>query len=159
MSDDVTLGMSIPLDSDGFLRRECPTCEREFKWLPSLDQDDKAPDRVPDGGYFCPYCGVQAPANAWLTQAQVSLAQNMVHTEILGPILKGFADSIEGIGQKSGGMTSTSVEYDEPDKLDPLTELDDMKRIDFACHPSEPLKVLDEWTTSVHCLICGELSD
>ena len=25
--------MEIPLDSDGFLRRECPTCEREFKWL------------------------------------------------------------------------------------------------------------------------------
>lgn len=29
--------MSDPLDSDGFLRRECPTCEREFKWLPSCE--------------------------------------------------------------------------------------------------------------------------
>ena len=157
MNDDVALGMSVPLDSDGFLRRECPTCEREFKWLPSLDQDEDQ-ECVPDGGYFCPYCGVQAPTNAWLTHAQLSLAQNMVQTEILGPMLKGFADSIEGIGRKSGGMISASVEYDEPDKLDPLTEIDDMKRIDFVCHPSEPLKVLDEWTKPVHCLICGELS-
>ncbi len=32
MTDDkVSFGMTIPLDSDGFLRRECPTCEREFK--------------------------------------------------------------------------------------------------------------------------------
>lgn len=157
MNDDLTLGMSVPLDSDGFLRRECPTCEREFKWLPSLDQDE-GPERVPDGGYFCPYCGVQAPTNVWLTQAQQSLAQNMVSTEILGPMLKRFAENVEGLGQKSGGIISASVDYDEPDKIDPLTELDDMKRIDFVCHPSEPLKVLDDWTKQVHCLICGELN-
>ena len=24
--------VSFPLDSDGFIRRECPHCEREFKW-------------------------------------------------------------------------------------------------------------------------------
>lgn len=31
----MSFGMTIPLDSDGFLRRECPICEREFKWRPS----------------------------------------------------------------------------------------------------------------------------
>jgi hypothetical protein len=41
MSDEVQLSMSLPLDGDGFLRRECPTCEREFKWLPSPDQLEK----------------------------------------------------------------------------------------------------------------------
>ena len=62
---EVTLSMAIPVDSDGFLRRECPTCEREFKWLPT-SQGDGGAAAVPDGGYFCPYCGVQAPADAWL---------------------------------------------------------------------------------------------
>ncbi len=71
--DDVTLEMSMPLDSDGFLRRECPTCEREFKWYyTSEEQGDAAP--IADGGYFCPYCGVQAESNTWLTQAQAELA-------------------------------------------------------------------------------------
>jgi hypothetical protein len=30
---DVSIPMSLPLDGDGFLRRECPKCERQFKWL------------------------------------------------------------------------------------------------------------------------------
>lgn len=59
MSDEVRLSMSIPLDSEGFARWECPTCEREFKSLPTPDGQEPVP--VADGGYFCPYCGVQAP--------------------------------------------------------------------------------------------------
>jgi len=137
--DDVTLSMPIPLDSDGFLRRECPTCEREFKWLHTPDQEGSSQSSA-DGGYFCPYCGVQAPGGSWLTGAQVALAQNMVATETIGPMLSKFAN----------------LRYDPPDKLDPLTEVDDMIRVDFECHPSEPVKVLDDWTTPARCLICGE---
>ena len=141
MSDDeVTLGMSIPLDSDGFLRRECPTCEREFKWLQTSGETDEGTETADEGGYFCPYCGVQAPADTWLTGAQVALAQNIVATELVRPMLRKFGT------------------YDEPERLDPLTEADDMTRVDFACHPSEPLKVLDDWRKVVRCLICGKLN-
>ena len=28
--------------------------------------------------------------------------------------------------------------------------------VDFGCHPDEPVKVLDDWSGKVHCLICGE---
>ena len=138
MSDDkLSFGMTIPLDSDGFLRRECPTCEREFKWRPSEDQADEhvEPD---DAGYFCPYCGVQAPTDTWLTQAQVALAQNIVVREVIGP------------------MVSKLGAYEAPDELDPLTEADDMSLVSFPCHPSEPLKVLDNWRKPTHCLICGQ---
>jgi hypothetical protein len=41
--------------------------------------------------------------------------------------------------------------------VEPLTEADGITRIDFGCHPSEPLKVLDDWHEPVHCLICGQL--
>ena len=45
--DDLALEMSMPLDSDGFLRRECPTCEREFKWLyTSEEEGTSAPIRM-----------------------------------------------------------------------------------------------------------------
>jgi len=37
----------------------------------------------------------------------------------------------------------------------PLTEPDDMRRIDFACHPAEPVKVLESWSEPPHCLVCG----
>ena len=139
MSDDeVSFGMTIPLDSDAFLRRECPTCEREFKWRPSAGEDEEDAEPVYDGGYFCPYCGVQAPADAWLTKAQLALAQNIIATEFIGP------------------MVSKLGAHKEPEKLDPLTEVDDMTRIVFPCHPSEPLKVLDDWCKAVRCLICGK---
>ena len=140
MTDDkVTLAMTIPLDSDGFLRRECPTCEREFKWRPSEVEAEEhvEPD---DAGYFCPYCGVQAPVDAWLTSAQVALAQNIVAREVIGP------------------MVSKIGRYEAPDELGPLTEADDMTLVVFSCHPSEPLKVLDDWHKPAYCLICGKVS-
>jgi DNA-directed RNA polymerase subunit RPC12/RpoP len=139
--DEVALSMEIPVDSDGFLRRECPTCEREFKWLPSLAGEDEASD-IADGGYYCPYCGVQASADAWFTKAQLELAERIVQAEVVGPMLRKFAHG-------------TSGQAEEPE---PLTEGDDMRRIDFTCHPSEPLKVLDDWRQPVRCLVCGQPS-
>ncbi len=53
-------------------------------------------------------------------------------------------------------MVSKLGAYEEPEKLDPLTEVDDMTRIVFPCHPSEPLKVLDDWRMAVRCRICGK---
>jgi DNA-directed RNA polymerase subunit RPC12/RpoP len=153
--DDVTLEMSMPLDSDGFLRRECPTCEREFKWFYTPEEEGTAA-LIIDGGYFCPYCGVQAETNTWLTQTQVEVAQNMVATQVLGAMLKKFGDDIKGIGRSSGGVMSAEVKYDAPDELDPLTEVDDMTRVDFECHPTEPVKVLDDWDKPVRCLMCGQ---
>ena len=83
---------------------------------------------------------MQAQTNTWLTEAQVELAQNIVATQAIGPMLKKFGDSLT---------------YHPPDELDPLTEVDDMTRVDFECHPTEPVKVLDTWDKPVRCLICG----
>ena len=159
MSDDeVTLGMSLPLDSDGFLRRECPTCEREFKWLPSSDDNDAGATPSPDGGYFCPYCAIQVPDGQWFTKAQVELAENTVATQVVGPMLENFTRDLDSIGRRSGGFLSVSAKYDGPDEMEPLTEADDMKRVDFACHPGEPVTVLDDWVGPVFCLLCGEVA-
>jgi hypothetical protein len=147
--------MTIPLDSDGFLRRGCPTCEREFKWLPASEDDDAV--GMLDGGYFCPYCGVQALADAWFTEAQLTLAQSIAEAEVLEPMLSKFADDIARTF-RGPGMTTQSTPRRPADQTEPLTEADDMTRVDFACHPSEPLKVLDDWHEPVHCLICGQLN-
>ena len=72
MSDEVQLSVALPLDSDGFLRRECPTCEREFKWLPLPDtegdeaviagnEEGKAPE-----SYYCPQ-GLPSASTSRLT--------------------------------------------------------------------------------------------
>ena len=76
VSDDVQISVPLPLDVDGFLRRECPTCERELKWRPTPEGEEPIP--MPDGGYFCPYCGVQASPDAWLTEAQAAQVQQIL---------------------------------------------------------------------------------
>ena len=142
MSDgEVTLDMAVPVDSDGFLRRECPTCEREFKWRPSSADEEEASDTA-DGGYFCPYCGVQAPVDAWFTKAQLELAEHIVQVEVVDPMLRKFTGDISGHAGEPG----------------PLTEDDDMRRTNFTCHPLEPLKILDDWDQPARCLICGQTS-
>ena len=137
--DEHVTHMTVPLDSDGFLRRECPTCEREFKWLPSDDSEPAEP-----GGYYCPYCAIQALLDHWLTKQQVELAQDVVAREIADPMLKDFA-------RRLGGTYKSNA----PSESMELTEEDDMCRVDFACHPAEPVKVFDDWSRAVHCLICG----
>ena len=151
---EVTLSMALPVDPDGFLRRECPTCEREFKWLPAAEGDEDTAD-LPNGGYFCPYCGVHASPDSWYTKAQLNFAQRMVEVEVVEPMLQKAADDIARTF-RSVGMTTRSAPSSRAEEPDPLTEDDDMARVDFGCHPSEPVKVLDDWQQPVRCLICGE---
>jgi hypothetical protein len=148
--------VSFPLDSDGFLRRECPTCEREFKWLPSSAGDDstESVDAVDPGGYYCLYCGVQADAGKWLTKAQVALVLHVARREFVDPILRDFASGLER--QSSKFVTfRANRNFGDTSSEPKLTEEDDMKRVDFACHPSEPVKVLEDWQGPVRCLVCG----
>jgi hypothetical protein len=141
--------ISLPLDSDGFLRRECPTCEREFKWLNSEEGDGEP---APDGGYYCPYCAVQSP-ESWLTKPQAELAENTVMRDVFGPQLDKMAGDLRRSSR--GSFLKFDLKYDKPRALDPLVEDDDMRRVDFECHPAEPVKVVDDWDRDVHCLICG----
>ncbi len=101
---------------------------------------------------------MQAPGDAWWTQTQLDLAESIVATRILGPAIKKLGRTIEDVGRRSGGLIQASVEYDKPEEADPLTEDDDMRRVDFGCHPTQPLKVLDDWRKPVRCFICGEAS-
>jgi hypothetical protein len=153
--DHATVELTFPLDSGGFLRRECPTCEREFKWRPTPDGAESIP--AADGGYFCPYCGVQASPDTWFTPAQLEYGREVASARLVGPMLKGFVDGINRSGGASRGLkfSASSSSTSEPE---PLTEADDMVRVDFSCHPTEPVKVTEGWSVPVHCLVCGSAS-
>lgn len=153
MSQEREFAFEVPLDSDGFVRRECPTCEREFKRFNSEEGQAAAP---PEAGYFCPYCGVQAPANAWFTKAQIAVADSLLEREVIAPEMKKFEKSLKDMERKSGGFIKVDVSKQRPEPPpQPLTEIDDMVRVDFPCHPAEPVKVMESWDKEVRCLICG----
>jgi hypothetical protein len=149
-----TMSVSFPLDSEGFLRRKCPTCDREFKWRNTPAGEQGVPQ--PAGGYFCPYCGVQSPGNTWFTDAQNQLIQATIRNEAIVPALRDLQRSLESLNSRSGLVRVTAPKDAPEEMLKPeLVEVDDMRRVDFKCH-TEPVKISDDWEGTNYCLICGQ---
>jgi endogenous inhibitor of DNA gyrase (YacG/DUF329 family) len=149
---EFSLSVEFSIDDDGFLRRECPNCERQFKW----HQGDHG-EPEPRGGYFCPYCQKQSDG-AWLTPVQARVVDYAVTKEVIEPALDDFGNSLKGIERASGGFLKVSIKEDVAEPPSIPDEPNDMVRVDFTCHPSESIKVGEEWTDLVHCLICGSAS-
>ncbi|PRP98521.1 hypothetical protein [Enhygromyxa salina] len=60
-------------------------------------------------------------------------------------------------GVKSNKFLKVTVKKSRP-PLPPKPlpdEVNDMARVDFECHPSEPLKIAEHWEDAPCCLICG----
>lgn len=152
MDDEVRIDFAMPLDADGFLRRECPTCEREFKWFhhPEGDLDAEPVDQ-----YFCPLCGAPAPTNTWLTQPQALAARELAQTAALRLVQDALGDAFRGsnhVRYKPGQPPATPT---PPDEL--LHEPNDMSIVEPPCHPNEPVKVPGEALGQMHCLVCGSV--
>lgn len=141
--------VSLPLDSDGFLRRECPTCEQQFKWF---NHAEGSADAETVDQYFCPLCGVAAGVDSWWTPTQLAFMEQSV-----GPALDDLVKDAFG-GIKSSKhfqfMPNKNFSFEIPTP-DPLTEPNDMLIVESPCHTNEPVKVPEAAASSLHCLVCG----
>ena len=111
VGEDHEFSIELPLDSDGFLRRECPTCEREFKWFPSTETDDISESESLDDAYFCPYCGIRS-TEAWLTKDQAQLVESTIQAEVIAPELKELQRGVDEINRSSRGLIGIEVSLD-----------------------------------------------
>ncbi len=145
--------LELPLDSHGFLRRQCPHCEREFKWHhgPAGDVPDDAPD--PDV-YYCPYCGGSAGADEWWTEDQVEAIQSAAVYEAMPKLTRHLEEAVNPINRS--GFLRASVRFEPKNPPPPMSERDDMVAVASPCHGYEPIKVDAEWVGVLHCLVCGE---
>lgn len=130
------ISLKLPVDSDGYLRRQCPRCEREFKWKhgPDDGSDTSTPPRTE---VFCPYCGQMSSTDQCWTNAQVEAMQGAGGSEMLR--------ELENAGFR--------VSMNPPPP--PLVELNDMEAVAPPCHPEEPIKIEEHWSEPIHCLVCG----
>lgn len=146
MGDDIRIPVQLLLDNDGFLRRECPNCEREFKWFHHLEGD---PDGEHVDQYHCPRCGGAAGPDTWWTPDQLAYMRSAAAPEIE----RAISDAFRGVkGLKVSPNRNFQLDIDNPGQL---TEPDDMVIVEPPCHPNEPLKVPEEATSRVYCLVCG----
>lgn len=129
---------SVPLDNDGFLDRQCPACNRLFRWLPS---DESEPPQ--DGRYGCPYCRARNSPDEFWTDSQREYLTHEAGKAVLSQLAS------EGWKVESHGTPT------HPTASADLTE------VTFSCHESEPIKAYPEWVEAgqpLHCIICGASS-
>jgi Zn ribbon nucleic-acid-binding protein len=95
-------------------------------------------------------CDVQAQPDQWFTETQVEYIQQVG----VGHIAEEMDKTFSRFNRSGSALTYTPG--DRPvAPSEPPPEPDDMRRIDFQCHPRDPLKVAEDWAEPVHCLICG----
>lgn len=143
--------VSVPVDDDGYLRRECPTCERQFKWHvgPTGDRPSDATDLAV---YSCPLCGENAEPDQWWTQEQLDYVQ----AAAAGPIMEELNEELRKALSGSYGLFEVTVESDRaPGPPAAIHEPNDLVIVQSPCHPWEPVKIPDDWNDTLHCLICG----
>jgi hypothetical protein len=147
--DEISIPVQVPLDKEGFLRRECPHCERQFKqWQGRRDEAQESPET-----FYCPYCYASADADTWYTAQQIEYIQQQAMVEIMSPNLYRLQEQIEQASQS--GLFRVEMTSHVPMEPDPLMESTDMVRLAFPCHVEEPIKVDELWNQEVACLMCG----
>jgi hypothetical protein len=143
--------VELPLDDDGFMRRECPHCLREFKW--HHGPTEARPEGMADPPvYHCPRCGDPARPDEWWTQEQLAFTEQLV----TGHALREATEMLENSVRDSKSVTFKPPRDDAPEPPEALHEPNDMIIVGPPCHPWEPIKVPEDATTRAFCLICGE---
>lgn len=132
------MNVSIPTDDDNFLRRECPACERQFKWHLGPISDGAAAEPEPST-YFCPLCGVPASTDQWWTKGQLEYARACAVPGILAQL-----------SDETGLRVESTSELPEA-----MVEPNDMDIVQSPCHPYEPIKVPTGHEPPIYCLVCG----
>lgn len=147
--DNIIKRVEMPLDRDGFLSRECPTCKQRFKW--HADEPDKSAGSPSQ--YFCPLCGAAASPECWWTQEQLDYAMGAAAPEIDRAVHGALDDAFRGIkGVSIKPNRNASLDIATPA---PPEETDQgMVAVEPPCHPEEPLK-LPLSISHGYCLVCG----
>jgi len=175
---EIHISISMPLD-EGFLRRECPFCHKEFKiQLEEQDLEDliqkgldsfmtiqgdedseEESDTDSETFYFCPYCGQEASEDSWWTQEQLAyfrvyaknIMAKLLNENLIRPLKKTFR------GQKSD-FFSISFKAKEMEQQEPWIspEPNDMEIFELPCCQKK-IKIEDNRSKPIHCFFCGFL--
>lgn len=177
-SNAVHLAVSCSLDRDGFFRRACSSCGREFKteaaptdlqWALAdqcrrhgLDVGETHGGPEATSSLHCPYCGHTDRSVEMYTADTVDYMKRVVYRECVLPLLSnifgGFEDSF-GSRRRSSGPIAISMSFNhERDPLPPRPshgpEAPDQKIVEFLCC-GERAKIDEAWHGVERCIYCG----
>jgi hypothetical protein len=110
--DEYGMRLSIPLDSEGMMGRECPSPQcvpAYFKVKPGIGKTEEQEFA------YCPYCRTSADPGEFLTKAQENYVANVVENEVMQGLDR-MAKKALGIGPSGkrtigGGPVSMEISY------------------------------------------------
>lgn len=177
----VRFSLEIRPDRDGFLRRTCPSCGRDFKtevdpadlaWALNtqiqrvseevgVSPAEIAQEDIPDE-LRCPYCRHVAEASEMHTEETFEYLKMFAYRDYAMPMIdRMLSDLADSFGSRGGGggLISFSVSFKhERSPVPPRPihgpEPADMKIIEFLCC-GKKIKVADSWDDVTLCTYCG----
>jgi len=179
----ISFSIGLPLDSDQFLRRECPLCFRQFK-IETTEADRQsliereleayllheglevraenagaAEADEDEGELWCPCCGQTAPRDQWWTQEQIAyihvFGYNIMAQIINEKLIRPMKREFSG---RRSGFVSIKFEGKEMEYQEPWIspEPDDMTVHALPCCGLR-VKLDDDWSQPAYCYQCGFL--
>jgi hypothetical protein len=146
----VEISIPLPLDNDGFLRRQCPHCGQQFKWHygPANEEAETQPSPA---SYYCPLCGEPARTDDWQTTEQQEYINGVALPAMFRLAQQEIAHELRGNKHLTFKPNHSAV----PDEPSMLAEPDDMQIVTSPCHAYEPIKIPEDAPAPLHCLVCG----
>jgi len=93
---DCAHNVTLPVDDEGLLGRQCPNCDQYFKLKPGTGVQDITTTT-------CPYCEFQSDSNDFATDDQIEYAQSIAIKQLLEPTIRGFQKSLKKLERQSRG--------------------------------------------------------
>lgn len=176
--EHIQFSVSLQVDRDGFLRRSCPSCGRDFKtevdeaelqWelvshcrrigaeIGAVESKERVTDRL-----RCPYCGHEDASSEMHTEDTLTYLKRLTLREYVVPqmnkLFSGMQDSF-GRGGHSGGLISVSWEFKHTRETLPPRPMHgpepaDFKIIQFLCCGKKG-KIAEGWTQVDNCPYCS----
>jgi hypothetical protein len=177
-TDQIQLSISISTDRDGFMRRTCSACGRDFKTeidpadLQSLLSSYCQKQGLEIGAarkegthtcfLWCPYCSHQDEAQQMMTEETTDYLKRIAYRECVLPMMNQLFSNLQdsfGGSRRSGGFISLSVEFKHSRPIAPVRpihgpEPGDFKRVTFVCC-NEKIKLSEYWMDVSLCSFCG----
>ena len=97
MSENRTINVSIPVDKNGMVGRECSNCKKYFKLKPGTG--------LPTRYCNCPYCDHGGSSETFRTNAQVDYAVSIAKSKLLS----NFTNSLKHILKDFESSTKNSI--------------------------------------------------
>jgi hypothetical protein len=172
----VRFAVSLATDRDGFLRRSCASCDRDFKtevneselqWALAFQVQRMGLEIGADASSVtdearllrCPYCAFAGADQNMHTDETVSYLKRVILRECLMPqlnkVFSGWEDMFDG--RTSGRLVSMRFEHTPGLRAArPFhgPEPPDMDIVDFICC-GKKVKVSHGWTGIQVCVFCG----